>query len=151
MGSTTWSSMGEAFRATRSSYWGYHNPNRCRWSNIAKAYLYMRKFITDREARLYISYKRIYRCLCLELWRYAWSRSSVSMHRLNIKQGVKLVNNSNDSSDSTSWRQLRLKFKNSSNVASFDRNSTQTGSLKLCPSLKRMKRSESVSTSTILI
>ena len=48
-------------------------------------------------------------------------------------------NNNNDIFDPTSWRQSRLKFKNSSNVASFERNSTQTGLLTLCPPLKRME------------
>ena len=46
-------------------------------------------------------------------------------------------NNNNDGSNLKSWRQLKSRFRNSSNVASFERNSIQTWLLTLYPSLKK--------------
>jgi len=60
-------------------------------------------------------------------------------------------NNRSDTFDLILWRQSKLRSRNSSNVASFERNNTQTGLLILYPSLKRMKRFESVLTFVILI
>jgi len=75
----------------------------------------------------------------------------VATYYLNIKPDAKPVNNNCDGSDLILWRQLKLRFRNSSNVDSFERNSTQTGLLILYPSLKRTKRSGSVLTFMILI
>ena len=61
------------------------------------------------------------------------------------------LNNNNDGSDLTLWRRSTLKFTNSSNVASFERNSTQTGLLTLCPFLKKIVRSETALTFVILV
>jgi len=50
-----------------------------------------------------------------------------------------LINN-NDSFDPTLWRQLKPKFTNSLNVASFEGNSTQTGLLTIVPILKKNRK-----------
>jgi len=61
------------------------------------------------------------------------------------------LGSNNDSFDPTFWRRSKLKLTNSLNVASFERNNTQSGSLTLCLLLKRTKRSASILTSVILI
>ena len=49
-----------------------------------------------------------------------------------LSQRLNRSNNSSDAFDWTLWRQLKLRSKNLSNVASFKRNNTQTGLLTLC-------------------
>ena len=61
------------------------------------------------------------------------------------------LSNNNDSFNLTSLKKSKLKFINSSNVASFERSSTQTGLLTLCMYLRIMVRSGSALTSVISI
>ena len=65
----------------------------------------------------------------------------VATYYLNIKPDAKPVNNNCDGSDLILWRQLKLRFRNSSNVVSIERNITQIRLLISFTSLKRTKRS----------
>ena len=82
-------------------------------------------------------------CLASTLkWRCITSTSSWMLSQSN---------NNNDGSDLILWRELKPMFRNSLNVASFERNSTQAGLLTLYPFLKRMEIFESILNFVILI
>jgi len=65
--------------------------------------------------------------------------SQIAMHRLNIKPNVKPVKQQQRRFTLTSWKLLKLKSINSSNVISYGRNNTRIGLLALSPFLKIMK------------
>jgi len=73
-------------------------------------------------------------------WLYIVSKSYWMLNRLS---------NSNDGFDPTSWRQLKLKFINSSNAASFEKSSSQTGLLILSLCSRKTERSDSALTFVI--
>jgi len=65
-------------------------------------------------------------------------------------QMLNWLSSNNDDFTLILWRPSKLKFTNSSNVASFERNNTQTGLLILCLYSRRTGRSGFASTSVIL-
>jgi len=73
----------------------------------------------------------------------------VVMHRLNIKLDAKPVKQQQRGFAPTSWKQSKPKFINSSNAASFKRNSTQTRLLILSLCSRKTERSEFALTSVI--
>jgi len=83
--------MGKAFRTALASYWGKSDSSRCEWSSTPESHLHKGKLVANREVRLYISHTRIRRCLYLELWRHASSRSSgghaSSKHQIRCQIG----------------------------------------------------------------